>query len=112
MATIEECRTALQALAAKLAANASANHGRLDLNRPLACRITDLPAAFHGKLVDGQIVDLTDGDDPTAKIALITTSDDLLAIVQGQLSITSAWSSGRLKINAGMFDLVKLRKLL
>jgi hypothetical protein len=112
MATVEECRAALQSLAAKLTANAEATRNRIDLNRPLACRITDLPATFHGRLADGQIVDLSDGDDPGAKIRLTTTSDDLIAIADGQLNVASAWASGRLKIDANVFDLITLRKLL
>ena len=63
MATLEQCRTALNQLADRLAENAEAG-GRLDFDRTLACQIPDLAAAFHGRLEDGRIVDLADGDDP------------------------------------------------
>ena len=42
MATVEECRAALQKLAAKLAANAAEAREKLDFDRSLACRVTDL----------------------------------------------------------------------
>ncbi|OLE22087.1 MAG: sterol-binding protein [Actinobacteria bacterium 13_1_20CM_3_71_11] len=110
MATVDECRAALQKLAANLAANA--DQVRIDLDRPLACTIKDLGVAFHGRLLDGRLVDLADGDDPKARIRLTATSDDLIALVNGQLDFARAWTSGRVSVNANPFDLLKLRKLL
>jgi putative sterol carrier protein len=112
MATVDECRAALQKLAERLAANAEQAREKLDFDRSLACRITDLQIAFHGRLKSGQIADLTDGDDPRAKIKLTSSSDDLVALVNGQLNVMQAWTSGRIKIDAGVLDLLKLRKLL
>src|SRR3712207_2301309 len=111
MATVDECRQALHDLAAKLAANADAQ-GRLDLDRTLACRVTDLETAFHGRITGGRLIDIADGDDPRAKIALISTSDDLIALIHGRLDITRAIASRQVTIKANPFDLLKLRKLL
>jgi putative sterol carrier protein len=111
MATLEQCRTALNQLADRLASNAEAG-SRLDFDRTLACQIPDLGAAFHGRLDGGRIVDLTDGDDPKAKIKMIIKSDDLLELVAGRLDAGKAFASGRLKIKASVLDLIKLRKLL
>ena len=69
MATVDECRQALHDLAARLDRNVEAR-GKLDLERTLACRVTDLPAAFHARLSGGRLLDIADGDDPHAKIAL------------------------------------------
>jgi hypothetical protein len=84
----------------------------VSFDRTLTCRIPDLDLAFHGRLADGRIVDLADGDDPKAKVKLTAASDDLVAVVQGTLNIASAWASGRIKIDASLLDLMKLRKLL
>ena len=111
MATVDECRQALHDLAAKLAANAEAQ-GRLDLDRTLACRVTDLETAFHARLDGGRLVDIADGDDPRAKIALIATSDNLIALIQGRLDVTRAIASRQIAVKANPFDLLKLRKLL
>ncbi|MEV6301441.1 SCP2 sterol-binding domain-containing protein [Actinoplanes sp. NPDC051861] len=111
MATVDECRQALHDLAAKLAANADAQ-GRLDLDRTLACRVTDLETAFHGRLTGGRLIDIADGDDPRAKIALIATSDNLIALVQGRLDVTRAIAARQITVKANPFDLLKLRKLL
>ena len=50
--------------------------------------------------------------DPTAQIRLALTSDDLLALVRGELHFAAAWASGRISIKAGIGDLFKLRKLM
>jgi len=112
MASVEECRVALGQLADRMAANAAETNSKLDFDRTLSCRVTDLDVAFHGRLADGRITDLTDGDDPRAKLKLTTSSDDLVALVQGNLNVASAWASGRIKIDASLLDLIKLRKLL
>jgi hypothetical protein len=112
VASVDECRQALQELAARLDRNAETVRERVDLDRTLACRITDLDTAFHGRLTDGRLVDLTDGDDPKAKIAMSTSSDDLVALVRGELDIARAVASRRVSIKANPFDLMKLRKLL
>ncbi|SCL34065.1 SCP-2 sterol transfer family protein [Micromonospora nigra] len=112
MASVDECRQALQDLAARLDRDAETVRERVDLDRTLACRITDLDTAFHGRLTNGRLVGLTDGDDPKAKIAMSTSSDDLIALVRGELDITKAIAARRVSIKANPFDLMKLRKLL
>ena len=111
MATVDQCRQALQAIAARLAADPDAAR-RVNLDRSLACDIRDLKVSFHGRLRGGTIDGLTDGDDPKAQIRLTVASDDLLALVAGDLNFTSAWASGRVSVKAGLGDLLKLRKLL
>jgi len=45
-------------------------------------------------------------------LRLTTTSDDLLALTDGSLPVMRAWTSGRLRIDASIVDLLKLRTLL
>jgi predicted lipid carrier protein YhbT len=111
MATVDECRQALLDLAAKLDETAEAR-GKLDFDRTLACRVPDLGAAFHARLSDGRLLDIADGDDPRAKIALIADSDHLIALVNGKLDVTRAVAARQISIKANPFDLLKLRKLL
>ena len=112
MASVEECRAALATLTERLDAHADEVAGKLDIDRPIACRITDLDTAFHGRLTGGRLVGMTDGDDPDAKIALSTTSDDFVALVNGELDFARALASRRVSLRANPFDLLKLRKLL
>jgi hypothetical protein len=111
MASVDECRQALHDLAARLDHNAE-TRGKLDFDRTLAARVPDLQTAFHGRLTGGRLVDIADGDDPKAKIALTAASDDLIALVTGKLDVTRAIASRQVSIKANPFDLLKLRKLL
>ena len=111
LASVDECRQALHDLAARLDANAE-TRGKLDLDRTLACRVSDLGTAFHARLTGGRLVDIADGDDPKAKIALTATGDDLIALVTGRLDVTRAITSRQVVVKANPFDLLKLRKLL
>jgi hypothetical protein len=111
MATVEQCRQALQDIAARLAADPDAA-ARVNLDRSLACHIRDLDVFFHGRLAKGTIANLADGDDQRAQIRLSLGSDDLLALVAGRLNFAAAWASGRVSVKAGFGDLLKLRKLL
>ncbi len=108
MATIEECRAALGRLAERM----SESGGAPSLDRSLSCYLTDLDAGFHGRLVGGELRDIADGHDPKAKIKLSASSDDLVAMTNGDLNFASAWASSRIKVDASVFDLLKLRSLL
>jgi putative sterol carrier protein len=108
MATIEQCREALDRLAKRM----SGSGGAPSLDRSLSCYISDLDTGFHGRLVGGDLRDITEGHDPSAKIKLTTSSDDLVALTTGDLNFATAWASGRIKVDASVFDLLKLRSLL
>lgn len=47
-----------------------------------------------------------------AEIRLAMTGDDLVALVDGDLNFAKAWGSGRVRLEAGFRDLLKLRSLL
>ena len=112
MATLEECMTALDGFVRKLAASDAAR----DLDRSVSCRLTDLRQVVAGRLALGSVHDMTaqaDGPSvPKADIRLTMTSDDLLALTSGQLSFTPAWASGRVKLEAGLRDMLRLRSML
>lgn len=112
VATVDDCRAALQSLAAKMDANAAQTAKTIDLDRTLACTVRDLGVAFHGRITGGRLVGLADGDDPKAKIRLTADSDDLISMVKGELNLAAAVASRRVSISANPFDLLKLRKLM
>jgi putative sterol carrier protein len=111
MATLEECRKALKDLADKIESGSN-DRQPPKLDRSLACRVTDLGTGVHGRLTGGKLHDIADGDDPSAQIALTLRSDDLVALSRGELNFAKAWASGRIKIQAGVRDLLKVRSLL
>jgi putative sterol carrier protein len=110
MATISECREAVDRLAAFLEQNAAAR-GKVDLDRSLSVDIPDLSSGFHGRLHGGRLTNITDGSDPDAKIKLTARSDDLIDLVDGKINFPQAWATGKVSVKASVFDLMKLRSL-
>ena len=111
MATIEECEQAFQGLAGKLAGVDARTRQKAALDRSISCRITDLDVIFRGQLRDGGLRDIHQVDRPDAQVKLALASDDLVQLTAGELNFASAWASGRLKVDASVFDLLKLRSL-
>ena len=109
MATLDECEKALHSLADKMAANDPA--GRAGFDRSLTCTLRDLGATFAGRLKDGRLTDIRRADDASGQVRLDMTSDDLIAMVDGDLKVPSAWASGRIKIGAKKLDLLRLRSI-
>ncbi|MFF5252237.1 SCP2 sterol-binding domain-containing protein [Streptomyces leeuwenhoekii] len=115
MATIEECRAALGRLSDNMQSAEGDVRDAAALDRSVSCHIKDLDVTFAGRLADGRIeVDDTFPGPPRdkAQIRLALTGDDLLALVDGELNFAKAWGSGRVKLEAGLRDLFRLRKLL
>lgn len=115
MATIEECRAALGRLAENLAGAEGEVRTAAALDRSLSCRITDLDITFVGRLRGGtiEVLDTLQGPpQERAQIRLAMAGDDLVALVDGGLNFAKAWGSGRLRLEASLRDLFRLRKLL
>jgi hypothetical protein len=115
MATLDQCRAALDRLAQNLSAADGDVRSAAAIDRSLSCRITDLDVTFLGRLARGTIQDLTHVDGPAphkAEIRLTMTGDDLVALVDGRLNFAKAWGGGRVKLEAGLRDLLRLRTLL
>jgi putative sterol carrier protein len=112
VATLEQCMTALEGFVGRLAAA----EGARGLDRTISCRLTDLGQLVHGRLANGSVHGMTAVDDgpsaPKADIRLTMGSDDLLALTAGELSFAPAWASGRVKLEAGLRDMLRLRSLL
>ncbi|TXS51164.1 SCP2 sterol-binding domain-containing protein [Streptomyces sp. t39] len=115
MATTQECRSALDTLSGNLAKANGDVRAATALNRSLSCHVTDLDTTFAGRLHHGRI-DVTDTHDgpprDKAEIRLAMTGDDLVALVAGELNFAKAWAGGRVRLEAGFRDLLKLRSLL
>ncbi|MGW1895205.1 SCP2 sterol-binding domain-containing protein [Streptomyces sp. NPDC002004] len=115
MATMEECRAALDKLSDNLASADGDVRSAAALNRSLSCRISDLDITFVGRLQDGRIevLDTVRGAPAErAEIRLTMRGDDLVALVDGELNFARAWASGRVRLEAGLRDLFRLKSLL
>ncbi|MGP7998523.1 MAG: SCP-2 sterol transfer family protein [Streptosporangiaceae bacterium] len=114
MATVEESRAALEALAARLSdldENARATHLA---DRSMSVTVTDLGITFVTQLgMDGASpVTQAPANADRANIRFRTSSDDLIAIAADPGRFARAWLTGRVRVDASLGDLFRLRKLL
>ncbi len=114
MATIEECRAALDKLSDSMGRAEGDVRAAASMERSVSCHVTDLDVTFRGS--PGGRIDVRDTfpgpPREKAQIRLAMTGDDLVALVDGELHFARAWASGRVRLEAGLRDLFRLRKLL
>lgn len=107
MATLEQCRAAVEELSRRMSGS---DHKPGLADRTLSCHIPDLDVTFSGTLRDGTLADITtEPQSSKAQIRVTTSSDDLVAMVDGELDMGKAWLTKRLKIDASMLDLIKMK---
>jgi hypothetical protein len=112
MASKEACEAALLELAERLDGVPDSMRRRHAVDRTISCHLPDLELTYSGRLADGSLCDITAEPCPSAQIRLTVSSDDLVAVTSGTLPFTSAWTSGRLRIEASMLDMLRLRAIL
>ena len=114
MATAEECRQALESLVGQIKEMDPADRAAYLVDRDISCKVSDLGITFLTHLgPDGAApVTVANGSDPQAQVKFTTKSDDLIALAEDPGSIGRAWITGRLKVEASIFDLLRLRKAL
>jgi SCP-2 sterol transfer family len=116
MATVAECREALDRLAdALLGVDAEARAKHLP-RRTIRCTIKDLDTSFTARIDESGVHDIAQmppsmTDPPSADIKVSVRSDDLVAIANGEDNLLAAWLHGRAQISAPMRDLLRLRSL-
>lgn len=111
MASLQECAAALDELSARLGTLDHTSRRDNIPDRSVSLHIMDHDAMFEGSLHQGELINITQvdpGGDP-ADIRLSMSSDDLLALTNGQLNFAHAWATGRLRLDASFRDLLRLR---
>jgi len=114
MATAEECRQALESLTGQIQEMDPADRAAYLVDRVISCKVSDLGVTFVTRLgPDGASpVTVANGSDGQAQVRFTTKSDDLVALAEDPGSIGRAWLTGRLKVEASIFDLLRLRNAL
>lgn len=115
MASKEQCAAALDDLCVRLSEVDEQVRHRHALDRRVECRLSDLSVTFSARLVDGELVELVELVEGTAgrpQVRFTLVSDDLLAMTQGTLGLATAWASGRLRVEAPVLDLLRLRSFI
>jgi hypothetical protein len=113
MHSAEECREALEKLAGRLAEIPPADRETYFGDRSISVTIPDLNVTFATRLGAGDDpVREVSPDEPPADIRLTASSDEVISLAQSPLNIARAWINGRVKIEASVKDLFRLRRLL
>jgi hypothetical protein len=114
VATLDECLTAVAGLSGLLQKATDGGHVKDLPDRVVALELTDLGQTVTGALRGNAIVDVAAA--PTAPgpadATLRCTSDTLLALCNREIGFPVAWATGKLQVEAGIRDLMRLRSLL
>ena len=113
MSSAQECQDALQKLAGRLSELSPSEREDYFGNRSISVTIPDLGVTYVTKLGTGDdpVRDVVPGE-PPADIRLTARSDEVVALAQSPTNIARAWVAGRVKIEASVKDLFRLRRLL
>lgn len=114
MATVQECRKALESLIERLAGLDAQTRAAKLSDRTLSCRIRDIDVIFLTRLGPhgaDPLVEVQEGA-PAAQIRFTAKSDDVVAIAEDPASFARAWITGRLKVEGSLMDVFQLRKML
>ena len=112
LASAAEVEDALRVMIAKLAEVDPETRGKHVLQRTVSCAVPDLGLVWSAQLGDEGITGLTTEAVEQAQVRLQVASDDLVALTRGELPVVNAWATGRLRVDASVLDLLKLRTLL
>jgi predicted lipid carrier protein YhbT len=114
VATAEECRQALEKLTAQIADMDPKDREAFLADRAISCTITDLGVTFltHLRPDGASPVTVANGSDGPAQVRFSVKSNDLVAIADDPGLFIRYWLTGRLKIEASLGDLLRLRKIL
>lgn len=81
--------------------------------RVLTLHVSDLDMSYWAELVEGHLGDPTPGaPEESAHTRIRAASDDLVALVDGELTFVSAYLTGRVRVDAGVADMLQLRRML
>jgi hypothetical protein len=114
MATVAQCRKAVDQLVAMLSSVSPELRDKHVPERTVACRLADLDRWFVCELdSDGvhNVVETKAADEPEADVRVVMTSDQLVALANGEDEFLYAWLRGRVQVSASMRDLLRLRAL-
>jgi SCP-2 sterol transfer family len=115
MATKKQVKAKLQVMIDRLDGADEKWHDNLARALPgtktIQIDVTDLECSYWTELTAGAMSELREGEAPKVDIRMRAKSDDLVAMVDGELGLMSSFMSGRVRVDASLSDLLALRKL-
>ena len=113
MATKAEVERQLGLLMSRLDGNEANVRSAIPTRKVLRCHVPDLGADWYSVVNDGHVSQPSETPpNGRADITLRVGSDDLVDLVKGRISFLSALTSGKVRVDASIVDLLRLRSLL
>jgi SCP-2 sterol transfer family len=113
VATKAEVERQLGALMARLDGNEANVRSAIPSRKVLRCEVPDLDTAWYSVVDKGHVSQPSEiPPNGRTDITLRVGSDDLVDLVEGRISFLSAFTSGKVRVDASIVDLLRLRSLL
>jgi hypothetical protein len=112
VATVEEVEEVLGDLLSKLGDVDPNTRAIMPTRRTIEARCPDLDYVRHAEWRDGKLLLLDEPLDRRPDIRISVRSDDLLAIAHGELPFGRAYAANKVRLDASMTDLLRLRAVL
>jgi hypothetical protein len=113
VASKAEVEQQLGVLLARLDGNPDGVRSAIPDRKVLRCAVPDLGASWYSVIEGGHVSPPSEAPpDDHADITLRVGSDDLVDLIEGRLSFLSAFTSGKVKVDASILDMLRLRALL
>jgi SCP-2 sterol transfer family len=114
VASKAEVQKQLGVLLERLTANHDNVRSAIPDRKVLRCEVTDLDTVWYSVIDAGKVSRPTEQppSDEEVDITLRIGSDDLVDLIEGRQSFLSAFASGKVKVDASIMDMLRLRALL
>ncbi|MTV26813.1 hypothetical protein FTX61_15525 [Nitriliruptoraceae bacterium ZYF776] len=112
VATYEEVESVLETLLQRLHTLDPSLRSLLPARRTIEARCPDLDLVRWALWREGALELLAAAPDRRADIRIAVDSDDLLKLHRGELTFSRAYASNRVRLDASMTDLIRLRAVL
>ncbi|RNL85212.1 SCP2 sterol-binding domain-containing protein [Halostreptopolyspora alba] len=116
MVGVAECRAAIARASERITEVDEERRRRHIRERSISITVTDLDTVFDMRLTLEGLADVTVRDPGAparrAQIGVTVSSDDLVDLADDRLDVAKALFAGRVRIDASIPDLMRLRKLL
>ncbi len=113
MATKAEVKEALKRLMRRLEANDASVRSAIPGRKVFRCHVPDLETSWFSVIEDGRVSAPVESPVPDAvDVTLEVRSDDLIELVEDRASFVSLFLTGKVRVQASMMDLLRLRTLL
>lgn len=112
VATVEEVEAVLAELLRRLGTVDDTTRALLPSRRVIEAQCPDLDYTCYAEWREGRLTVLDAPPPRRPDIRISVRSDDLVAIVDGDLPFTRAYAANKVRLDASMTDLLRLRAVL